>query len=186
MSRIIALALFAVLLAACDRDQPANGSLLAKEEGQETRLSQDTVAAGRTITVYKSPTCGCCGKWADHLEQNGFRVVVRTTEELGKIKREFGVPADMQSCHTAMIDDYVIEGHVPASDIEELLRRRPTQRILAVPGMPLGSPGMEHPNGSMPYESLLVADDGSVTVFERHGPHARRALGVSTTPTGRP
>ena len=187
MSRIIVLVLFAALLPACDRGQSADGSRAATERGQEVELSQGPVAVGRTITVYKSPTCGCCGKWADHLEQNGFRVVVRTTEELGKIKREFGVPADMQSCHTAMIDDYVIEGHVPASDIEELLRRRPPQRILAVPGMPLGSPGMEHPKGSVPYESLLVGEDGSVTVFERHGPHA---LGVksslSTTPTGRP
>lgn len=165
MSRITLLAVFVALLPACDRGQPTVSSPLVQEAG----LSQDPAAVGRLITVYKSPTCDCCGKWAEHLEQNGFQVIVRNTEELGKIKREYAVPADMRSCHTAMIDDYVIEGHVPASDIEELLRRRPAQRILAVPGMPLGSPGMEHPNGSTPYESLLVAEDGSITVFERHG-----------------
>ena len=168
MSRIILLVVFVALMAACDSDQPDFGSPLAHDAGQEAGLVQDA-ALGRTITVYKSPTCGCCGKWADHLVQNGFRVVVRDTENLGKIKRKYAVPVDMRSCHTATIDDYVIEGHVPAGDIAELLKRKPAQRLLAVPGMPLGSPGMEHPNGTMPYESLLVAEDGSVTVFERHG-----------------
>jgi hypothetical protein len=170
MSRIFILAVFVMLLPACDRAESSRNSAPATDaaEGAGTAPASDEV--GRIITVYKSATCECCVKWADHLEDNGFRVVLHDSEELGKIKSKFGVPADMRSCHTATIGDYVIEGHVPAGDIGELLRTRPPQRLLAVPGMPLGSPGMEHPSGSMPYESLLVAQDGSVTVFERHGP----------------
>jgi hypothetical protein len=171
MSRIFALVIVGLLLPACDQADSANDSPHATEAPQKTEASPASDEVGRTITVYKSATCGCCVKWADHLEENGFRVVLHDSEELGKIKRKYSVPADMRSCHTATIGEYVIEGHVPASDIEELLRRRPPQRLLAVPGMPLGSPGMEHPNGSMPYESLLVAEDGSVTVFERHAPN---------------
>jgi hypothetical protein len=169
MSRIMILAVLVVVFAACDRSESADASLSTNDGGAEAASSQGGAAVERTITVYKSPTCGCCGKWAEHLEQNGFRVILRDTEELGKIKHKYGVPMDMRSCHTATIDDYVIEGHVPAGDIEKLLRKRPPQRILAVPGMPLGSPGMEQPNGAVPYESLLVAEDGSTTVFERHG-----------------
>lgn len=168
MPRIIVFVVCTVIIAACDRSEPANGALLQKEIAQGSNSAREVADEGHVITVYKSATCGCCSKWADHLEENGFHVVLHDTEELGQIKSKYGVPADMQSCHTATIGEYVIEGHVPAGDIEELLKTKPPQRILAVPGMPLGSPGMEHPSRSTSYESLLVGDDGSVTVFERH------------------
>jgi len=171
MPRIFALVIVGLLLLACDQADSADDSPHTTKAAQNAGPLPASGEIGRTITVYKSATCGCCVKWADHLEENGFRVRLHDIEELGKIKRKFSVPADMRSCHTATIGEYVIEGHVPASDIEELLGRRPPQRLLAVPGMPLGSPGMEHPNGSMPYESLLVAKDGSVTVFKRHAPN---------------
>jgi hypothetical protein len=171
MSRIFALVIVGLFLPGCDQADSATDSQLTTEVVHKAEASPMSGDVGRTITVYKSATCGCCVKWANHLEENGFRVVLHDIEELDKIKRKYSVPADMRSCHTATIGEYVIEGHVPASDIEELLLRRPSQRLLAVPGMPLGSPGMEHPNGSMPYESLLVAEDGSVTVFERHAPN---------------
>ena len=171
MSRNFALVIVALLLSACDQADFSTDSLRMTGTVKAAEASSMSNEVGRTITVYKSPTCGCCVKWADHLEENGFRVVLHDVGELGKIKRKYSVPADMRSCHTATISEYVLEGHVPASDVEELLRRRPPQKLLAVPGMPLGSPGMEHPNASTLYESLLVAEDASVTVFARHTPN---------------
>ena len=171
MSRNFALVIVALLLSACDQADFPTDSLHATETVKVAEASSVSNEVGRTITIYKSATCGCCVKWADHLEENAFRVVLHDVGELGKIKRKYSVPADMRSCHTATIGEYVLEGHVPASDIEELLRRRLPQRLLAVPGMPLGSPGMEHPNASTLYESLLVAEDVSVTVFARHTPN---------------
>jgi hypothetical protein len=99
-----------------------------------------------TIQVYKTPTCGCCGKWIDHLRAAGFSVESTDLRDLTALKALNGVPQGLASCHTAMIDGYVVEGHVPASDIERLLKERPKVAGLAVPGMPLGSPGMEHPD----------------------------------------
>ncbi|MFT4582581.1 MAG: hypothetical protein ACI915_002975 [Gammaproteobacteria bacterium] len=168
MSRIILFAVCTLLIAACDSGEPAKDTLLEKEVPQVTNLAGKVADEERTITIYKSVTCGCCSKWADHLEKNGFRVALHDTEALGEIKSKYGVPDNMRACHTATIDEYIIEGHVPASDIDELLKIKPPQRILAVPGMPFGSPGMEHPNKSTPYDSLLIGQDGSVTVFERH------------------
>lgn len=115
-----------------------------------SRAGEDHRAAGakthhgdRQITVYHDPSCGCCSKWIDHLEQNRFHVTDRPVSDLVSIKRNYGVPRHMASCHTAVIDGYIIEGHVPADDIERLLRERPDSAGLAVPGMPVGTPGME-------------------------------------------
>ena len=95
------------------------------------------------ITVYKSPTCGCCKKWVSHLEDNGFKVKAINSSNMTKIKDEKGVPVNVRSCHTASTSDYVIEGHVPAADIKKLLAEKRPVAGLAVPGMPMGSPGME-------------------------------------------
>lgn len=95
------------------------------------------------VTMYKHPACGCCGEWAKHMEANGFYVETRMVEETMPIKRKFGVPDALASCHTAQVEGYVLEGHVPASDVWRLLRERPKVTGLAVPGMPIGSPGME-------------------------------------------
>ena len=103
----------------------------------------DTGSALSPITVYKSPTCGCCGAWVDHLKENGFSVEVIEQSDVYPEKRRFGVPEKLYSCHTARIDDYTIEGHVPADDIMRLLAEKPAVAGLAVPGMPHGSPGME-------------------------------------------
>lgn len=168
MPRIFVLVIVGLILLGCDQADSANDASHTNTAAPAAGSLPAPGKIDRTITMYKSATCGCCVKWADHLEENGFRVVLHDTEELGVIKRKFSVPADMRSCHTATIGEYVIEGHVPASDIEELLEQRPPQKLLTVPGMPLGSPGMEHPNGSMPYDSLLVTKDGDVTVFKHH------------------
>lgn len=121
------------------------------------------------VAVYKTPTCGCCGAWVKHLEANGFRTVVTVLDDLAPIKAKHRVPARLESCHTAVVDGYVVEGHVPAADVHRLLRERPKVVGLVVPGMPAGSPGMEGPV-SEPYATLSLAPDGSTSVFARHGP----------------
>jgi hypothetical protein len=123
-------------------------------------------AVAAEIEVYKSPTCGCCGKWVDHLRQNGFNVTVHDEQDMSKIKTARGVPGEVGSCHTAMVDGYVIEGHVPADAIKRLLKERPKVKGLAVPGMPIGSPGMEGPNPQS-YEILTFDQKGKITVFEK-------------------
>jgi len=117
-----------------------------------------------TITVYKSPTCGCCAKWVDHVEEHGFKVVVHDTNELTRVKAMAGVPARLSSCHTAIVDGYVIEGHVPADLIRRLLEERPEVVGLAVPGMPMGSPGMEGPYKDA-YDVLAFRRDGTTEVY---------------------
>jgi len=121
------------------------------------------------VNVWKSPTCGCCGKWAQHLRDNGFTVKEINARSMRDVKRTLGVGPKLKSCHTAMVGDYVIEGHVPASDIKRLLREKPAIKGLAVPGMPLGSPGMEQADGTKDkYEVLSFDDAGKTGVFERH------------------
>jgi hypothetical protein len=127
--------------------------------------------AAPEVAVWKTPTCGCCGAWVRHLEANGFRTAVTVLEDLAPVKAKHGVPADLASCHTAVVAGYVVEGHVPAGDIKRLLRERPRAAGLVVPGMPAGSPGMEGPV-SQRYATLLLAADGSTTVFAFHGPGA--------------
>lgn len=119
------------------------------------------------ITVYKSPWCGCCSSWADRLEAEGHTITAKDIENLDSIKKLAGVPEALQACHTALIEGYVIEGHVPAKDIERLLADRPEARGLAVPGMPGGSLGME---GAAPerYEVVLFNADGSTSVYARY------------------
>lgn len=119
--------------------------------------------------VHKSPTCGCCTAWVDHMRQAGFRVEVREEDDLDPIKRGLGVPAGKGSCHTAEIGGYVVEGHVPADDVKRLLREKPDAVGLVLPGMPTGSPGMEAPDGRVqPYTVELVQRDGSTTPYARH------------------
>ena len=121
------------------------------------------------ITVYKSSTCDCCTKWVDHIRANGFSPAVHDQEEMDALKDEMGVPPDVRSCHTAIVDKYLIEGHVPASDIRRLLADRPKTLGLAVPGMPPLTPGMA-PAGVKPkdFEVISFQPDGSTKVFARH------------------
>ena len=119
------------------------------------------------VTVWKSQWCGCCGNWVAHMEDAGFNVTVKNTEELDTVKKLAGIPDKLQSCHTASVGGYKIEGHVPAADIKRLLAARPPVIGLAVPGMPSGSPGME--NGERdPYDVLAFTRDGTTKVFSSH------------------
>lgn len=123
-----------------------------------------------TILVHKSTACACCAAWIGHLRQAGFAVREHNTEDLAQIKDRLGVPAGERSCHTAEVDGYFVEGHVPAVDIKRMLAERPTARGLALPGMPIGSPGMEGHGEAEPFTVGLVAGDGSVTVYGAHAP----------------
>ena len=138
--------------------------------GGYTWWGQTSVAAELpAVTVYKSPTCGCCTKWVDHLQQNGFEVQVQDRADMQAVKEELGIPQRLSSCHTAAVDGYVVEGHVPADDIRRLLHERPQAAGLAVPGMPVGSPGMEQGTRRDPYDVLLFTEDGGVGVYARYG-----------------
>ena len=123
-----------------------------------------------TIEVYKSATCGCCSKWVEHLKTHGFTVRTTNREDLAEFKTSKGVPRRVQSCHTAVVNGYVIEGHVPASDVQRLVKERPAIVGLAVPGMPIGSPGMEVEGRKVqPFDVLAFDKDGQTRVFASHG-----------------
>lgn len=119
------------------------------------------------ITVYKTPTCGCCGKWVSHLESNGFKVHAVNQNDLSSIKHQLGIAPNLQSCHTAKIGNYFVEGHVPASDIKKMIATKPDIQGITVPGMPMGSPGMEGSRVDN-YEVLAIHKDTSVSVFNRY------------------
>jgi hypothetical protein len=120
------------------------------------------------ITVHRDPGCGCCGAWIEHLRGAGFATTVVAARDLEAVRRRLGVPADLASCHTAEVQGYVVEGHVPAGAIRRLLAERPPARGLAVPGMPIGSPGME---GGTPetYEVVLFGPQGRRTFARYRG-----------------
>lgn len=127
-------------------------------------------AAGPLVQVWKDPNCGCCKDWIAHLEKNGFRSQTFDTGNTA-VRARLGMPQQLGSCHTALVDGYVIEGHVPASDIQRLLKERPKALGLTVPRMPVGAPGMDGPEyggRKDPYDVLLVARDGTSTIFQSY------------------
>lgn len=125
-------------------------------------------AALPAIEVYKSATCGCCHEWVAHLRANGFTVNAHDVANPSDYREKFGVPKALGSCHTAVVGGYAIEGHVPAAEIKRLLAERPKAKGLAVPGMPLGSPGMEGPRKD-PYDVVLIQSDGRHKVYRHYG-----------------
>lgn len=141
------------------------GSLLLLGFGGS--LAARAQAAASVIDVARSPSCGCCGAWIEHMQAAGFTVRERLMDDLAPLKAELGVPAALQSCHTAIIDGYVIEGHVPADEVRRLIAQRPAGAGLAVAGMPVGLPGMEVGDQRDPYEVILFGADGQ-SVFARY------------------
>ena len=127
-----------------------------------------TAAHAATMTVYKHPSCGCCAKWIEHVEKHGFTVKTVATEDMMTVKKRLGVPDAQMSCHTTKVGNYVVEGHVPAADIKRLLAQKPKARGLAVAGMPMGAPGMEHGDHRQPYSTMLIGSDGKTSVFASH------------------
>lgn len=131
-----------------------------------TAWAQSTAQpAIKDMTVYKDPNCGCCSQWVDHVKKAGFTVTVRDTADMDSVKASFGVPNALASCHTARVGNYAIEGHVPADLIVKLLKEQPAGRGLAVPGMPVGSPGMEMGSRKDAYDVLLFDKAGKTRVY---------------------
>ena len=122
-----------------------------------------------TVTVYKSPSCNCCAEWVTHMREQGFPVEIQSRFNVKPVKHKVGVPSSLAACHTAVVNNYVVEGHVPAKDVKQLLRENPKVRGLSVPGMPVGSPGMERGNRVEPYKVLTFTPAGDTTVFARYG-----------------
>jgi Cu/Ag efflux protein CusF len=148
----------------------ASAALLALTGFERTALAQAT-----TVQVWKDPNCGCCHLWVEHLQASGFKVEVRDVGNTAARKR-LGMPEKLGSCHTASVGGYVIEGHVPAADIHRLLKERPVALGLSVPGMPIGSPGMDGPEykgRKDAYDVLLVQKDGNTSRFQRYPGQAR-------------
>jgi hypothetical protein len=129
--------------------------------------SWSALSAGKParMVVYKSPTCGCCKKWVEHVQAHGFETEVHDTDNVGAVKQQHGLPAGLASCHTALIDGYVIEGHVPADLIRKLLDEHPPLAGLAVPGMPASAPGMDI--GNTPYEVIAFDRKGKQSVYAK-------------------
>ena len=125
--------------------------------------------ASRNLTVFKTPTCACCDAWITHMREAGFSTTITVLPSLQSVRSSAGMPDALASCHTGRVGGYLVEGHVPAQDVIRLLAERPTAVGLAVPAMPLGSPGMETPQGHKePYDTLLVLRSGDTRVFARH------------------
>ena len=131
-------------------------------------LALGSAAHAAALTVYKSATCGCCAKWVEHVEKHGFAVKVVNVDDIMAVKAKAGIPDKLVSCHTSKVGGYVVEGHVPAADIKKLLATKPKAKGIVLPGMPMGSPGMEHGGHSQPYEVLLLKADGQTSSFSRH------------------
>jgi hypothetical protein len=122
------------------------------------------------VTVHKSPYCGCCVKWIEHMQAAGFEVEVVNTDDMTPVKQRVGIPPGKGSCHTAEVGGYFVEGHVPADDVKRLLAEKPAARGIVVPGMPIGSPGMESPDGRVQaYDVQLIDKEGMSSPWSRHG-----------------
>lgn len=120
------------------------------------------------MTVYRSPSCGCCGKWIDHMKKQGFRIKEIQDDNMEAVKRELGIPPELASCHTAVVDGYRIEGHTPAADVKKLLSDKPKAAGLATPGMPMGSPGMEMGERRDKFSVLLFDRQGNIDKFNEY------------------
>ena len=122
----------------------------------------------KDIVVYKNPECGCCTRWVRYLEEKNYKVTVKPTRDIYEVKKRLGVPEKLAACHTAVIDGYVIEGHLTHRDIRRLLLFRPEVTGIAVPGMPIGTPGMEQGNTKQAYDVISFDKDGNTEVFVKH------------------
>ncbi len=123
----------------------------------------------QTVMVFKTASCGCCSKWVDHMKAAGFALKVQDVEDIAAVKARLGVAPEISSCHTSQVDGYVLEGHVPASAVQRLLKERPKVTGLAVPGMPMGSPGMEVPSGQKDAYAVIAFGGGQPSrVYEKH------------------
>ena len=168
MSRLLLAAPLVLALAACEVGETVEDMTepTAEVVPVAATTSDAPAADGPLLTVYKTPTCGCCAAWAEYMEREGFRVETRDVTTLADVKDSLGVPSDLSSCHTGTVEGYVVEGHVPAEQVRRMLAERPDARGLAVPGMPIGSPGMEQGDLRQPYDVLVIDEGGEAAVYE--------------------
>jgi hypothetical protein len=149
-----------MLLTACA--SPASEQATAGQQATDEQTAREMV-------VYSSPTCGCCGDWVSYMESHGYTATVENVQDLAAVKEEHNVPRTMQSCHTAIIDGYIIEGHVPVEDVERLLHEQPDVVGIAVPGMPVGSPGMEIEGAELqPFAVMTFDAAGNTEMYSTH------------------
>ena len=159
-----------IFLTACgnaDAEPGAFGGDMLASPGPVTSASGSSLPADQSlpqIIVYKQETCGCCNGWVEHMRAAGFQVDARNVRDLMTVKLDAGVPGPLVTCHTALVDGYVVEGHVPADQVKRMLAERPDVAGIGVPGMPIGSPGMEGPN-PQPYDVVAFDHDGSMSVY---------------------
>ena len=142
----------------------------AQQSSEGGNINKSSSPSLTEFTLYKNPQCSCCERWAEHMEKAGFQLQIQKLDDLSGIKREFGIPLSQQSCHTAVWKDgqarYVFEGHIPAALVQRFLDNPPENaKGLLVPGMPVGSPGMEYGDMRMPYDVLLLNNDGTTEVY---------------------
>lgn len=150
-----------LVLAGCSRSERTTA------QPKQTATERRSTGAPMAMTVYRDPSCGCCKAWAELAEGNGYNVIVRDDPNMAQVKQRLGVPSQLASCHTAVVGEYVIEGHVPLDQVARLLRARPSDiRGIAVPGMPIGSPGMEVPDGTKEsFQVIAFFQNGQTTAF---------------------
>ncbi|MDQ6998513.1 MAG: DUF411 domain-containing protein [Mariprofundus sp.] len=168
-----AMSLMLLLLGGCDNSTAVNQTAAQNDKAVDNTTAQATEPANKKtmpeVVMYKSPNCECCTGWAEHLSKNGFTVIEHKRDDMDAIKSKYGVTDKLASCHTAIVDGYVIEGHVPAADVERLLKERPDVVGLTAPGMPMKSPGMQSvgqtPKG---YDVLAFDHDGKSHVFTHY------------------
>jgi len=169
LNRLTWVALAVAGLGACTQTASPTQSTVAPAAQVGPGTAEATAVALPRMTVHKTPTCGCCSAWIEHVKKAGFAVEVHDMDDLGPVKSRLGVPFAKGSCHTAEVGGYVIEGHVPVADIKRLLEEKPDARGLVLPGMPMGSPGMEVADGrQQPYTVELVHRDGTTEPFAQH------------------
>ncbi|MDP2693484.1 MAG: DUF411 domain-containing protein [Gallionella sp.] len=161
------MVLFAALAFSLSGWAQPQGMAQSATKGAGQAASTGSGQALPVVEVYKSAQCGCCKAWAEHLQKNGFTVILHDVGDVPAARKKLGMPSQYGSCHTAKAGQYLVEGHVPAADIKRLFKERPKAIGLAVPSMPPGSPGMEsdHP---VPYETLLIGKDGKASVYAQH------------------
>ena len=165
-SHAVVLLLMGLALAACKQEEDDDVAAASAPSLHAAPAKDVASTSGQPqVVVHKSESCGCCKVWVEHMQSHGFPVKVQNTDNLGPIKERVGVPYGLGSCHTAEVSGYFIEGHVPAADVQRLLTEKPKAKGLTVPGMPIGSPGMEQGDRVDPYEVLLVHEDGGTSVY---------------------
>jgi hypothetical protein len=163
---VFALAFAVAMVGACGNEgEVPMAKTPAVESAQSVAAHVAPANMQPTVVVYKNASCGCCGAWVEHMQSHGFPVEVHDVDDLNSINERVGLPPAMASCHTAEVGGYFIEGHVPATEVQRLLAEKPKAKGLTVPGMPIGSPGMEQGDVVDRYDVLLVNEDGTTGVY---------------------